>query len=47
MIKLTMFEGKWRIKIGDEIWEFSSKDEFIDTIVVLVDLKDTYGRIND
>lgn len=45
MIQLMMLSGKWRIQIGEEIWEFSNKEDFKTTLDQLIELKDTYGRV--
>ena len=46
MIKITMYEGNWQVHIGDEIWEFPSLIEMKSTLEQILEIKDTYGRIN-
>jgi len=44
MIKITMFENKWRIQI-DEIWEFETQKELMKILNQLIDFKNKYGRL--
>ena len=46
MITIKMHQGKWRIIIGDEVWEFSNKQSCIDCLEDLMEFKDKFGRIN-
>jgi len=48
MIKIIMFEDKWRITIGDmdkEVWEFDSLKEMQSVLDTMLKLKDKYGRL--
>jgi len=45
MIKIKMYKEKWRILLGNEIWEFNTKKEFEDCLKILVNLKDKFGKI--
>ena len=40
-----MCDGKWQIHIGDEIWQFETKKEFEETLKVLINIKDKFGKI--
>ena len=46
MITIKMHQGKWRIIIGDEVWEFADKDSFDSVLAHLIEFKDKFGRIN-
>lgn len=49
MIKIIMYDDKWRIIIGDciesETWEFETKKELISCLDSLLTFKDKYGRL--
>ena len=48
MIKILMFQDKWRIKIGDcygETFEFDKTKDMLVVLNQLVKIKDDYGRI--
>ena len=45
MITIKMWGGKWRIIIGDEIWEFDNNEDFGTTLSYLLGMKDDFGRI--
>ena len=45
-ILLKMHEGKWRIKIVEEEWEFSNLSELLKVNETICKLKDKNGRIN-
>jgi len=45
MIKISIYSNNWRIQIGDEIWEFETKKEFIEVLTQLISFKDKYGRL--
>lgn len=47
MITIKMHNGKWRIIIGDEIWEFEDMIEMDKILNMLITFKDEYGRIED
>lgn len=47
MISIYMYDGKWRLKIGDEIWEFGSASEMQEVLKDVIGFKDRYGRIED
>lgn len=44
MITTLMHEGKLRIKINEE-WEFKTKEDLIQTLTTLVELKTEHGDI--
>jgi hypothetical protein len=45
MITIKMREGKWRILLGDEIWQFENINDFKNCLETLIILKDKFGRI--
>jgi len=47
MIKVNMVQGKWRIIIENEEWEFGNSEESKKMINQLLDYKDKYGRIKN
>jgi len=47
MIKIKQHQQKWRIEIGDEIWEFPTRKEFEDFLKKLIDMKEKYGHLQD
>jgi hypothetical protein len=47
MITIKMHQGKWRIIIGDEVWEFPDKRSCLDTLEDIAEFKDTFGRIKE
>jgi hypothetical protein len=40
-----MYEGKWRISIGDETWEFPNVDKMFEVLHTLIEYKEKYGDI--
>lgn len=42
-----MHQGKWRIAIREEEWQFSTKTEMMTVISYLNDLKERYGKIKE
>jgi len=44
MIKISLYEGKWRIVI-DETWQFENRSELTTTLDLLLRLKDINGRL--
>ena len=45
MINLKMHEEKWRIIIGDEIWQFDNLAEMKKNLILILDIKNKYGNI--
>ena len=39
-----MYDNKWRIQIGDEVWEFDTFDQFKETLIEILLIKQTYGQ---
>ena len=46
MITIKMYNKKWRICINEEIMEFEDRQDFESALKIILDLKDTKGRIN-
>lgn len=46
MIEIKQQEGKWRIKITNEEWEFQTFEESRKEITKLLDMKNKHGQIN-
>jgi hypothetical protein len=44
MINIKMYEEKWQIIIGEEIWQFENLEEFKKNLETIINIKDTYGR---
>jgi hypothetical protein len=44
---IKMFEGKWRVHIDEETFEFESIDELLENVKNLTFIKNKYGRINN
>jgi len=40
-----MYEGKWRISIGDETWEFPNRETMMGVLYLLIEYKERYGDI--
>lgn len=47
MIILKMYEGKWRIEIDSEGFEFKDYKSFKETLEKLIKIKEVNGRIKD
>ena len=47
MITLKMYNGKWQIHIGKEIWQFENMTDFYKTLSQLIAIKEKYGRIKN
>lgn len=45
MIQIRMWNDKWRLQIGDEVWQFDNKEKMLSVLEVLVEYKDEYGRL--
>ena len=45
MIALKIYNEKWRIQIGDEIWEFKDLKEMKENLDKILTIKDKFGRI--
>ena len=45
MIIIKMYMNKWQLHIGDETWEFDEREDMEETLKILIDFKDRYGRI--
>jgi hypothetical protein len=46
MINLKMYNGKWRMEITNETWEFPTTQELKETLKSLIAQKDSYGHIS-
>lgn len=46
MIKIFMRNEKWRIKIGDEVWEFKDLKELEKILKKLIKFKEDYGKLS-
>ena len=42
-----MFDGKWRMEIVDEIWQFDTIEDLKYIFDNIIDKKDKFGRINN
>jgi len=45
MIKIKMYDGKWQIIVGDEVWQFKNDTDFANALEKLLIIKATYGKI--
>lgn len=45
MIKIKMNNGKWRIEVEEEKWEFSQQKPFEDCLKELLKFKALFGQI--
>lgn len=45
MIKIRMYQEKWRIEIENEVLEFKTKAEFKGFLDKILEIKEKYGRI--
>ena len=45
MIIIKVYQKKWQIHIGDEIWEFQTKKDFEAALKKVIDIKGTYGKL--
>ena len=45
MIKLKMYEGKWRIDIENETLEFKTKSEFKGFLDKILEIKEKHGKL--
>ena len=45
MITIKMYQEKFQIYIGNEIWQFDTKKEFEETLKKIIDIKHKFGRI--
>ena len=46
-IKIEMRDGKWRMGIESEFWEFENKEDMLNELNNLLTLKDNHGRLKD
>jgi hypothetical protein len=44
MINLKMYNGKWQMHIGDEVWQFNEVKEFILILEQIIGIKEKYGK---
>lgn len=44
-ITIKIYDGKWRIEIENEKWEFENRKELDIGLKTLLDLKDKKGRV--
>ena len=47
MIKITQYEGRWRISIINETWEFGDLKEMMNNLNKIIELKNKYGDIKN
>jgi len=47
MIKIRMYQEKWRIDIENETLEFKTKSEFKGFLDKLLEIKDKHGRLKE
>jgi hypothetical protein len=47
MITIKMRDGKWRITITEETFEFPDKKSCLDTLEDIAEFKDKFGRIKE
>jgi len=47
MITIKMYGNKWRIIIGDEIWQFESLEQMQTHLMEILRMKDKFGRIHE
>ncbi len=47
MIIIKIYQKKWQIHIGDEIWQFETEKDFQENLKKLLYIKGKYGRFND
>jgi len=45
MIIIKIYQEKWQIHIGEEIWEFPTKKEFESELKKIIDIKGKYGKL--
>lgn len=45
MITIKMRKEKWRIILGNEIWQFETISDFKNCLETLIIMKDKFGRI--
>ena len=45
MIKIKMYDKKWRIIIGDETWQFENLKELQQNLNIILMIKNKYGRL--
>ena len=44
-LSIKQYNGKWRIAISNEEWEFKDLKEFKENLNKIIDLKDKFGHI--
>ena len=47
MITIKMYGEKWRIGIGDEVWEFENFEEMFEILRTILEMKNDYGRLDN
>ena len=45
MITIKMHQKKWRILLGNEIWQFENIDQFAEVLEALLIIKEKYGKL--
>jgi len=45
MIEIKMHEGKWRISIREENWEFDDTKKMLTILEQVTKLKESYGKL--
>jgi len=47
MIKLFQYDGKWRIEVVNETWEFETAKEMLEAMQKMINLKNKQSPHND
>lgn len=47
MIQIKTNQGKWRITIQTEEWEFPNQSDFKSTLDMLLSAKEKYGKLRE
>lgn len=45
MITIKIYDGKWRMEINSEIWEFDTLEQLRTNHNNILEIKDRFGRI--
>jgi hypothetical protein len=45
-IKIEMHDGKWRMNIENETWQFDIKEDLLKVIGEIINLKNIYVKLN-
>lgn len=47
MIIIKMYGEKWRLIIGDEVWQFNNLAELQLNLTLILQIKNEFGRIKE